>query len=65
MKKFLILLICTGLLNPGCCFAITDDFAETSLNKNSTIKNTEYKPIYDDFAEQNTNKNIKINSQIQ
>lgn len=58
MKKIIAILLCLNIVfAPFCMAEITDDFVESSLNKNLKIKNHQYIPIDDNFVKLNKNIN--------
>ena len=60
MKKILALIISLNFaLLPAYC-TITDDFADSSLDKTLKIKITSYDCIQDDFAQNSLDQNLKI-----
>lgn len=60
MKKFLVIFLCLNFLCAPAYCAITDDFAEKTLDKNLEIKSHKENVITDDFVQNSLNKNLKI-----
>ena len=59
MKKVIALFLCLSFLYAPLSCAITDDFAENSLDKELKIKAPSQKNITDDFAEQSLDKSLQ------
>ena len=62
MKKLLAFLLCVNFISMPAYCTITDDFADSSLDKNLKIKVVKTQEITDDFANKTLDKNLKIST---